>query len=177
MKVILKNIFRIYQHLLFKSLVGKNNKPLLILDIDNTLADTWPSFAQKWNSDRDRHINLLPLHPVIKYVKSTYPVENYEWVFLTNRSYYLRKLTIKWLVNQELPAYNANVILVQNPKEKIELIKKYIKRRAIYFDDLTYNHEKGEVKFYSEVIQQCKVLTNIEYFGYDKIIEIRQYHD
>ncbi len=177
MKLIFKFFFRALQHFLFKTIVIKATKPLLVLDIDNTLADTWPSFSKKWKSEVDRHKNLAPLKSVICYIKSKYPVDSYEWVFLTSRSYNLRNATIDWLVNQGLSAGNSNVILVQNPSEKIELIKKVIKHKIIYFDDLSYNHENGEVKFYSELIKQCQEFSNVEYFGYYDIVKLLNNND
>lgn len=172
MKKVVKYIFRIYQHFLFKSIVEKSTKPLLLLDIDNTLAHTWPSLKRKWDSESIRVLNLPPLQPVIDYINSIYPIAKYEWIFLTSRSYSLRKTTINWLLNQKLPASNKNVILVQSPNEKLVLIKKYVKKSSIYFDDLSYNHENGEIKFYMDEINQYKNLDNIQYFGNNQIIEI-----
>lgn len=177
MKKIVKYIFRFYQHFLFKSIIEKSSKPLLLLDIDNTLADTWPSLNKKWDSEVNRIFSLPPLQPVIDYLYSTYPIANYEWIFLTSRSYKLRKITINWLLNQKLPASNENVILVQSPNEKIALIKNYVKKCAVYFDDLSYNQENGEIKFYLDEIEQCKRLNNVQYFGSNYIIEIINNYD
>jgi hypothetical protein len=177
LKNILKNIFKSYQHLLFKLIVEKNIKPLLIIDIDNTIADTWPSFKQKWISEDFRMINLQPIQPVIDFLKKNFPEISYQWIFLTSRSYNLRITTIKWLKNQNLPANNSNVVLVQNPNEKLFLINKYAKKRTIYFDDLTYNHENGEIKYYSNVIKECILLNNVQYYGYKQIINIINNHD
>ncbi len=176
MRKIIRYIFKSYQHLLFKIIVEKTHKPLLIIDLDNTIADTWPSLNQKWISEDFRILNLEPIKPVIDFLKKNFPSISYEWIFLTSRTYNLRISTIKWLKNQNLPANNSNVVLVQNPLEKIVLIKKYVKKRTIYFDDLTYNHENGEIKYYSTVIEECMLLNNVQYYGYKQIIDIINNH-
>jgi hypothetical protein len=177
LRTFLRYLFKTYQHLLFKFIVEKTHKPLLIIDIDNTIANTWPTLNQKWISEKFRVINLQPIQSVINHLKEKFPEISYEWIFLTSRSYNLRKVTIKWLKNQNLPANNSNVVLVQNPNEKLFLINKFANKRIVYFDDLTYNHENGEIKYYSNVIEGCMLLTNVQYYGYKQIINIIDNHD
>ncbi len=172
MKLIFKILFKAYQHFLFKKIVFKNDKPILLLDIDNTLAYSWQSLTTDWRSNSDRIKNLSPINGIIDYLKCLYPIETFEWVFVTNRSYTLRRVTINWLLLHKLPADNSNVILVQSPMEKISLIVKYVSKRAVYYDDLSYNHEYGEVKFYSDEIERCSSLKNLQYFGYHEILKI-----
>jgi hypothetical protein len=177
LKRLLKNIYKAYQHFLFRSAVSKSNRRKLLLDIDNTLADTWPSLSQTWESEQSRHLALAPILPVIQYLQSRYSVDEYDWIFLTSRKYNMRKATIEWLRSQQLPARNGNVILVQSPAEKVELIKKYLKQPAAYYDDLSYNHEKGEVRFYHNEIAEIKRIAIVEFFGYGEINEIVKKHE
>jgi hypothetical protein len=142
------------------------------LDIDNTLADTWPSLNQNWHSEAERILNLRPLEPVIRHLLENYSFEKYQWVFLSSRNYFNYCATFYWLRNNNLPATRKNIILVQNPMEKIELINKYVKRKVIYFDDLTYNHENGERKFYKKEIELLKLNRNVEYHGIEEILII-----
>ena len=142
-----------------------------MLDIDNTLADTWPSLLSNNQSSIKRHKNLKPLTPVIKHIQRHYPSNEYTWIYLTIRKYQLINITKNWLLKSDMQV-NNNVILVQSPKEKIELINHYIKSASLYFDDLSYNQENGELKFYSKEIEAIRKNNLITYFGYQEIQNI-----
>ena len=171
MKSLIKKILRWYYHHQFKRLVFQAKSPIVLLDIDNTLADTWPSLlANKLNS-KERHKKLKPLTPVIKYIQNHYPSNEYTWVYLTSRKYQLINVTKNWLLNFDMQV-NNNVILVQSPKEKIELINQYIKSASVYFDDLSYNQENDELRFYIKEIESIKKNNLVTYFGYQEIQNI-----
>lgn len=171
MKSLIKKLIRWYYHLKFKNLVSVSNKQTLLLDIDNTLADTWPTLVSPTENSIDRHLNLKPLSKVIDYVNLNYPANKYNWIYLTSRKYQLLGITKRWLVNNGLKV-DGNIILVQHPHEKIELINKYVNSSIIYFDDLSYNQEKGELKFYQKEIDAVTNNPLITYFGYSAIQNI-----
>jgi hypothetical protein len=171
LKSLIKKVLRLYYHQRFKRLVVQAKSPIVLLDIDNTLADTWPSLLSNNLNSKERHKRLKPLTPVIKYIQSYYPSSHYTWVYLTSRKYQLINVTKNWLLNFDMQV-NNNVILVQSPKEKIELINQYIKSASIYFDDLSYNQEKGELYFYSKEIEAIRKNNLITYFGYQEIQNI-----
>ena len=174
MRGFLRLCFRRYQHFLFNLNVEWSKKPLLLLDVDNTVADTWPSLSHVWSSEKERIACLLPHQSVIDYVLLNFPYDQYEWIFLTSRSYSLRSVTVRWLQKHKLPATYKNVILVRHPSEKIELISRYVKVKAVFIDDMSFNHEKDEVMFYSKEIQDLTYLSNVKYIGFhaiDKIIK------
>ncbi len=168
MKSLIKKILRWYYHQRFKRLVFQANYPIILLDIDNTLADTWPSLLSKNKNNIERHKNLKPLTPVIKYIQRHYSSNEYTWIYLTSRKYQLINTTKNWLFKFNMQV-NNNVILVQSPKEKIELINQYVKSASFYFDDLSYNQEHGELKFYSKEIEAIRKNDLITYFGYQEI--------
>jgi hypothetical protein len=177
MKKLFYNSYKTLQHFLFDRLVSAKSKQILLLDIDNTLADTWPTLNQEWNSESDRLSKLNPFEPVISYLLKSYCPNQYQWVFLSSRNYLSHLVTINWLKKNNLPAGWKNVILVQSPMEKIDLINKYAKNKIVYFDDLSYNHENGKIKFYEEEIELLKLNGNVEHHGYNEIIKIINNHE
>ncbi len=173
MKNILKKIIQFYFHFKFSLLVRKSNKPIVIIDIDNTIADTWPSINAHWKSIFERHIALKPFKKVIEFINTEYSPKNYTWVYLTSRKYQLRGVTKKWLIENNMQVSN-NIIIVQSPKEKVELYKKYLNKSFVLFDDLSYNHENGIVKFYENEIDYIRTSKHIIYFGYNQLIPLQQ---
>jgi hypothetical protein len=171
------NSYKTIQHFLFDRAVKTKSKTILLLDIDNTLSDSWPTLNQKWNSETERLLKLKPIESVILYLFENYSTKDYQWVFLSSRNYFSHYVTINWLKKNNMPAGWKNVILVQSPMEKIVLINKYIKRKIVYFDDLSYNHENGEIKFYKEEIELLKLNDNVEYHGYNEIKKIINNHE
>lgn len=160
------------QHSFFYRVISNTSKQILLLDIDNTLADTWPTINQSWNSESERLSKLNPLESVISHLFKNYSPKEYQWVFLSSRSYFSHYVTICWLKRNKMPAGWKNVILVQSPMEKIDLINKYVKNKIVYFDDLSYNHENGEMKFYEKQIELIKINNYVEYHGYAEILKI-----
>jgi len=172
MKIIFYNVYKTLQHLLFYRVIRTHSKIPLLVDIDNTLADTWPTLNNYWKSESERLLNLNPLQSVILHLLKNYSTKEYQWVFLSSRNYFTHLVTIKWLKKNNLPAGWMNVILVQCPSEKIDLINKYVKINIVYFDDLSFNHENGEMKFYEKEIELVKLNDYVEYHGYDEISRI-----
>ena len=164
--------FRIYFHSIYKlKLVLNKKKWIYIFDIDNTLADTWPSFLENYNSERERYLKLsifLNMRKVI--LKAYQKKENRKVIFLTARNYLQYFTTYSWLKNNKIPLSFFDLILTHNANEKVKLLKKFGEKgyKIIFVDDMTYNHENGEVKYYQQPI---KDITNsyIHYFGVDKI--------
>ncbi len=172
MKILLKLILKLFYHLRFYRIISNTIKPIVIIDIDNTIADTWPTINEIWDNTFERHINLKPLLPVIGYIKSNYPNSKFQWIFLTSRNYYLHNTTRKWLMKSSM-FVERNIILVQSPSEKIDLFKKYLNKSFVYFDDLSYNHENNKVLFYEDALQYIKSRGDIIYFGYSDLEKIK----
>ena len=177
MKELIYNSYKTLQHLSFYRVVRSSSKTILLLDIDNTIADTWPTLNKTWKSESERLSKLNPFQTVISHLFKNYSPKVYQWVFLSSRNYFSHLVTINWLKKYNLPAEWKNVILVQSPKEKIDLINKYVKKKIVYFDDLSYNHEKGDIRFYLEEIELIKVNDYVEYHGYAELFEIRNSYE
>lgn len=171
MKNLLKNIFFFFSKLWFCKLVIFSQKPIIIIDIDNTIADSWPTLLTKWESEQQRVISIEPITGVLHFIKKNYPSDRYQWIFLSNRSYLIFFSTQNWL-NKNGISINNNLIFVPKPNHKINLLKKFRTRAFTYFDDLSYNHEKGNVKFFENEILYIKGRKNIKYYGYNEILSI-----
>jgi hypothetical protein len=177
MKNLIYISYKTLQHFLFYRAIRTNSKIILLIDIDNTLADTWPTLNRTWKSESERLLNLNPFESVISHLFKNYSLKEYQWVFLSSRSYFSHYVTINWLKKNNMPAGWKNVILVQSPMEKIDLVNKYVKSKIVYFDDLSYNHENGEIKFYEKEIELLKLNDNVEYHGYNEIVKIINNHE
>ena len=156
--------------------VARNNKKnICIVDIDNTLADTWKSFLEIYSSESDRLANLSPLNGMIKKIKSNRDNDNI--IFISARSYRHYFLTRRWLKKQNLPVTMTNVLLVNGPLEKYYFLEKiHNSHEVTYYDDLSFGHEKGSVLFYEKTIKMVNEL-NLTYVDYDKIKRINNYEN
>jgi hypothetical protein len=59
---------------------------------------------------------------------------------------------------------NYDLIMVDRAEDKIKYLEFFIAKstHVVYYDDLSYNHEKDEVKFYEQTIQKVRELS-LEY--------------
>ena len=165
-KYIINPVLIIYFHIRLRSFVVKKKTDyFLVLDIDNTLADTWKKLETLKTNRKDFFKNIAPLIGTVEYVKqnySTIPI-----IFLSNRNIIDFQVTIDWLNNAGFETKESLLILTNNPIDKISYLKYLTNSFHItYFDDLSYNHENGEVLFYDFVINEVNKL-KIDYFDYD----------
>ncbi|MEI2760339.1 MAG: hypothetical protein V9G42_12995 [Bacteroidia bacterium] len=174
MKAIFEFIFKVWFNFLgFINALFAKNKYLYFIDIDNTLADTYPSLSKAHRSEKDRLLNLKPHTKIINILINSYAPSNRKLVFITARSYKQYFTTIKWLNNNGLKADIFNTIMVKHPKDKINLIQKYyLEYKTIVIDDLSYNHEHGCIRFYENEISQLKKL-KLKHIGYSTILKLQ----
>ncbi|MBE9601660.1 hypothetical protein [Pedobacter sp. MC2016-24] len=149
----------------------KSSEPggtVYLVDIDNTLADTWPSLQNYvYRSEHQRYLSLSVFIGMRKYVMSK--LRNHEHVvFLSARSYFKYYTTKKWLLSCGILA--DELILVSNAFEKISYVNDLVDGgfNVVYLDDLSYNHEHGNVLFYSDLIYSLNKLP-ITYMGVEQI--------
>ncbi|RLV61414.1 hypothetical protein D5018_01615 [Parashewanella curva] len=145
-------------------------KSIFIIDIDNTIAETWPTLV-------DRKIplvlNYLKLKPKRNVVSKIYDLikqedSSVEVLFLSARTYYYKPVTRFWLRFVLGFKLNYQTILVDRANDKVDYLKRYLSEgySIKYFDDLSYNHENGEIKYYQEVINFANSNSDIEYYDY-----------
>jgi hypothetical protein len=148
---------------------------ILVLDIDNTIADTWPAIrdrgAEKWH-----HFSLFkklrPFQERITFFISRYPASPI--IFLSTRNIVYYKTTKRWLLQSGFNNRNFLLILTLKVEDKLkylEILQNQYKK-VIYCDDLSYNHEHGEVKYYQHVIDKVADM-KLEYWGFTEINAIK----
>tara|TARA_B100001250_G_scaffold412378_1_gene443427 strand:- start:10383 stop:10916 length:534 start_codon:yes stop_codon:yes gene_type:complete len=158
---------------LYRFLYKQNkSQKILVLDIDNTIADTWPNLALYKKDRRSFYLNLPLLKNSINYIKSKY--SKLPIIFLSNRNFINYNLTHKWLIKNNFDTKEFILILTQKPDDKISFLNIILNSfSVIYFDDLSYNHENGKVLFYNDVIKKVRKLDLI-YYDYNFIKKINE---
>jgi hypothetical protein len=144
-----------------------------VLDIDNTLADTWPSFSRSWPS-RAARLSSLPVLPGVKSEIHDAGLRRDDLiVFLSHRSWRHWRVTRQWLRRHGFSVGVANLVLVAQAADKVKHLKRLTAtgRRVTYWDDLSYAHEEGEARRYDAVIREVLTL-DLDYHGADEIESI-----
>lgn len=150
------------------------NQTLVFIDIDNTIADTWPSIkSAKYSNEFERHKNLIAFEGMKKYIQSQFRGGQHKVIYLTARYFNLINVTKSWLLSNGFFYRKDNLILISKPRLKPTFLKLAINKnyKVIYIDDLSYNHENGEIKFYENVIKEVEAMS-VSYIGYKEINKI-----
>jgi hypothetical protein len=158
-----------FQYLLFNKrqlldlLRFKNFQKVYVFDIDNTLT----------RSTLGKPLNFHtpdPRFSTINFAKELIQKGNLV-LFLSARSFRLYEITKLWLNKYGLKiSKNQPLYLVNSPKEKIKFLKKLIEwnEDVVFIDDLSYNYENGEVKYYLEEKKEILNLS-LDYRGLEFI--------
>lgn len=150
---------------------SENIETIKVFDIDNTIANTWPNLK----ASRFKHfmyLNLKPLKRILMIANRVNPLKE-RLVFISAREHRYYLVTYWWLkkhVKQDFV-----LILVHSSEDKIRYLN-LIDKPIHYFDDLSYNHENGEVFFYDRVIAEVQKNSNIVHYGYNDICRLEA-HD
>ena len=149
----------------FRLSAVRNNAIVHVIDIDNTLT------IYRGDGKID-HINPDARHNMIQYVRDLI-VRNHKVIFLSARDFRLWNPTIQWLSKQNVLVSKKDVFLLPNASAKIDYLNKLIEQNieVNYIDDLSYNHEKGQVKLYEEVLSLINKMP-LTYKGIDFIESI-----
>ncbi|MFY7900469.1 MAG: hypothetical protein ACOVNY_09820, partial [Chitinophagaceae bacterium] len=143
---------------------------IFLFDIDNTIADTIPSFEHYSNVTEARRISTLAffikMHRLIKILKRS---PNNKIIFLTARGIKSKQATIQWLTEFGFPPANDELFIVRNASEKISILKKVSTDSVIYFiDDLAYLEKNGTIQVYNDLLKKVEKL-KLKYFGLHQI--------
>jgi hypothetical protein len=135
-------------------------KGIVFVDIDNTVADTWPSLVGtaklRRRSDLLRMKSLKPIKSSVKLVEMVHSLP-VKLVFLSARPAYAKNVSLKWIErtfrfrSRGDFKGSPDVILVSSPVSKIFYWLSYHLRgiKTCVIDDLSYGQERGECNFYS----------------------------
>lgn len=156
---------------------ANSHQSIYIFDIDNTLGHTYPTLLQTYPSEKQRLLAIPFFSGFKKLLEGLLQSKSRKVLFLTARSYKSWFTTRQWLSQNGIETSIGNIIIVQSPAQKIELLQKILPHnKAVYFiDDMTWNHEKGDLKFYEPEIQLLSKLP-VRYIGYKTIKAHQQKH-
>ena len=131
---------------------------IFIVDVDNTIANTWPTFLRKWTSEYERLENIEAFKNMHSYLQKQTQTQAIAFVYLTARNIRYKSITQTWLQQHNFLFNNAQLFLVNKPNEKLAFLKKacYLHKNIVYLDDLSYNHETGNTKTYTNIIEAVK---------------------
>jgi hypothetical protein len=145
------------------------DRRVTVIDIDNTLADAWPSYLVEWSSHRDRLRSLTVLPGMRVAAHDAALARGDLVVFLSHRNWWEWGLTRRWLLENGFAVGVANLVLVASPADKIDHLRTMVSGGPVLlWDDLTHAQESGEPQHYVEVVDEVRAL-GLEYHGYDEI--------
>ena len=147
---------------------------LTVLDIDNTLADTWPTLTRPWPSERARLRAVEPLAGMKAAAYDTAVARGDRILFLSHRNWWEWPLTLRWLRRAGFGAAPSSLVLVSDAADKLAHLRRCVAVAVggvTYWDDLSHSHEHGEAVFYEGVINEVRAL-GLTYHGYDEIAAV-----
>jgi hypothetical protein len=164
----LKSIIAFFSLGYFKTIffffLKSNVKTYLVVDIDNTLADTWQVLHTLKNV---KSYEFIPtLNGTIGEIDKKYI--GVPRIFLSNRNILTYFATMNWLTKNNLfDKKNDLLVLTSHPSQKLFYLKKLMLKslEIYYYDDLSYNHENGKIEFYNNIISEIRNM-KIIYFDY-----------
>jgi hypothetical protein len=142
---------------------------IIFVDIDNTIADTWPTLLISSYSEKERLMNLRYFPDVVDLILK-FENDGYKLIFLSARKHSQFQVTKRWLLRVLGNGINFNFYLVSNPSTKLKFLSNSEKSKdVIYVDDLSHSSEKGVTEFYSDLIERIEKM-NLTYYDYKSLI-------
>lgn len=143
---------------------------VIVLDIDNTLADAWPSFLRPFDSHRARLANLEVLPNIKEAVHDPAVGDGATIVYLSHRNLWEWPVTYRWLRTHGFVVRADRLLLVPSAAAKVPLVRRMAEGRTVtMWDDLSFGHETGEVGFYDDVIESLAGVS-LTYRGWADIV-------
>ena len=157
----------------FVQVINRNSRSIVIFDLDNTIYNTWVERIDNRANENQIYARAKIFTDVANRVTQHYKAKDV-LIFISSRKLACYPITCRRVLSDFNFTTLLSIILVSQPEEKLIYIKRLltIKRKVIYYDDLSYGHETGVVSFYDEVINSVKKLP-IKYFGFDEIIKLQ----
>jgi hypothetical protein len=176
------------------------HKAFWVVDIDNTIAATAEKLTPQYRLEHPYHTQyqrLMAIEPLegMRHLLATKPAHT-RLIFFSARSYDVYWTTQKWLKQHGFWQPDATLILVHRMLMKPQYFEKLLFPNSqpdthnpqlithnskntppqydiTFFDDLSYNKERGELKFFDEAIAATQKLP-IQYIGYDELLKINE---
>jgi len=141
---------------------------LVVFDLDNTLAHTWPSFQQAHPHIWARLAGLPPKPAMIELFKRVR--RRRPWLVMTAREYRTWPTTLRWLREHAGVDEAGRVLMVRSAADKLPLLNalRMAYGQVVLIDDMSRNHEHGEMLLYENVINRLARI-GITHLGVDFI--------
>ncbi|AZJ35030.1 hypothetical protein D6T69_05640 [Tenacibaculum singaporense] len=168
MKSLIVKLIKLFYHFItrvkLKYKFRESNNSTYIFDLDNTLYNTWPYLKE----NKGALYLEIPIFEGMKNVIYSLPKDS-KLCFLTARNLKFYFQTKKRL-ELDFNSLDYDLIIVDNTIDKIRYLKFFVEKsdNVFYYDDLSYNHENGTVKYYLDTIKEVEKLP-VEYKGADVI--------
>ena len=156
------------------SLRQLGERGLTVLDIDNTLADTWPTLTRSWPSERARLRSIEPLAGMKAVAYDTAVARGDLVVFLSHRNWWEWPITLLWLRGAGYRVGPTSLVLVADAADKLAHLRQCVAAATgdvTYWDDLSHSHEHGDAVFYDDVISEVRSM-GLTYHGFDEIVAV-----
>jgi hypothetical protein len=151
----------------FKALCGRTGGPLLVVDIDNTIAATH-AYEMASPGRQIRVEALEPVPAVAAWLEERAP--GTAIVYLAARHLWTYRRTAAWLRWHGFP--EGELILVPTAGHKLRYLRHACSRlKVVLIDDLSYLDDRGELRFHDEVIREVRRL-DVTYLDYNDIAAI-----
>jgi hypothetical protein len=174
-RIITKVFGLIYHFSLFVIVSWKNrNKSIYIFDLDNTLGDTFPTLINRNPNEIERLKLIKPFAKVCSLANDIAHSPSRSVFVLTARQFNTRGITVEWVKNVGISIPENQIFLVLSPMQKIWLLRvtTLFCKRITFIDDMSFNHEKGEVKYYQDAIRN--IPKSVHYIGYSTILSFQK---
>ena len=142
---------------------------ILFVDLDNTIFNTWPNLKNEYF----KYIDLQVFDGTVNFVKNRIN-DNVLLVFLSHRpikSYNQTSKSLNFHFHNFINLWQVSFVPRVNWKWYYFKTGELIFLNTIVIDDLSYNHENGNVLFYQDLIDKIN-LSSITYFDYNFIKEL-----
>ncbi len=129
-------------------------RPLWVLDLDNTLADTWPSYLSEHAGERARLAGLAPLAGMVDATHGEAQRKGAGTVVLSHRAVWHWPVTRQWLARHGIRLRWYELVLVADPAHKVAHLRRWCRAGCdlVYWDDLTHGTEHGREQRYEDVV-------------------------
>lgn len=160
-----------YYIFLLNIVYAKRN--IIIVDIDNTVAHTYPYIK---NEKIESVVSVLPFFPnVVNYILNKQQEMKAKIIFFTVRPVSVFFSTQKWLTKIGIGDIGLfNLFFARVPLQKIQVLQKINtkNRHIVFLDDMSYNTENGTTLYH---VNEIATLTNIDvdYISHQTLLEIQ----
>jgi hypothetical protein len=167
----------------FKRAFEPHYKAFWVVDIDNTVAATAEKLTPQYNATFPHNTAYERLMAIeawdgMRQLLAKKPAD-VRLIFFSARSYDVYWTTKKWLKTNGFWQKDAKLVLVDRMVLKPIFFKKLLgdiqntppQYDITFFDDLSYNKEHGELKFFEDALAETQKLP-IKYVGYAELMSI-----